>query len=256
MHGGRSETTIALYVLRGTMKIKEDILQLLINNDKKLSCVEIAKLYNVSVKYVYRIKFNNGLTNKTNLPFQLDNLQNQILLSGILGDGNFKKNGKNYFYRESHAEDELDYLSWKAHILMPLIRPKGVHPIKSAGYNKQQMYLFETKNSPSLNQYAKMSRIEVIQQLNIFGFILWFFDDGWQNNNQLIISGGILSEKELEEVCLRLSQLGVQDVHITGKKRRDIVIPSHSVNIFYLSALIIMPKNSKIIKKKFKHIKV
>lgn len=57
------------------------------------------------------------MTDKQNPVFILNDLQEQILLSGKLGDGNFKKNGlKNYYYRENHAEDEKQYLEWKMNV--------------------------------------------------------------------------------------------------------------------------------------------
>ena len=44
----------------------------------------------------------------------MDSIMNQIILSGLLGDGRLKRNGKyNYYYSECHALGEKEYLSWK-----------------------------------------------------------------------------------------------------------------------------------------------
>ena len=72
------------------------------------------------------------LTDKQNPIFHLNSLQEQIILGGKLGDGNFKPNGKkNYYYRESHASDEYEYLLWKMNALgKDIIAKGGIYPIK------------------------------------------------------------------------------------------------------------------------------
>ena len=84
----------------------------------KYSCVEISKIVEgVTLNQVYDLRRKLNITQKQNPQFELNDIQIQLLLGGKLGDGNFKPNGKlGCYYRESHAEDELEYLTWKAEI--------------------------------------------------------------------------------------------------------------------------------------------
>jgi len=201
-----------------------------------------------------------NLTDKHNPIFHLTSLQNQILLGGKLGDGNFKPNGqKNYYYRESHAEDEYEYLKWKSEMLGENILAKGgIYKIKKGGFNVQQAYGFLTKTSPTFTRYAKMSIEETIDQLNEQGLIIYMLDDGWFSKHSkygnFCISGGVLTLENLNQVCRKFEEYGISDVHIVGKKRLDISIPSkHNKKLFEIATSFI-PMNTDIIHKKFDYI--
>ena len=84
----------------------------------KMKAQDIADLVGVTYYQVHEVFKRNNLTDKQNPIFHLTELQEQILLGGKLGDGNYKSNGKNnYYYRENHAEDDLGYLTWKMNTL-------------------------------------------------------------------------------------------------------------------------------------------
>lgn len=88
----------------------------------KISCVDIAKMYSVKNEIIYDLRRRLKLTTKQNPIFNISPIQHQIFLGGKLGDGNFKSNGKhNYYYRENHAEDEIEYLKWKMNMLGDMI---------------------------------------------------------------------------------------------------------------------------------------
>lgn len=82
------------------------------------SCKEISKIVGITLNQVYDVRKRYNITNKQNPIFILNTLQEQIILSGKLGDGYFHQNSKNSIcYKENHAEDELEYLTWKMNIL-------------------------------------------------------------------------------------------------------------------------------------------
>lgn len=223
----------------------------------KVPCVEIAKMYGVNNGIIYDLRRRLKLTTKQNPVFEISSLQNQILLGGKLGDGNFKPNGlHNYYYRENHAEDELEYLKWKMNELGEMINKQGLYKIKKAGYNVQQPYGFSTITSPSFIRYAKMSIKETISEIDLRGLIIFMLDDGWFSDHSKVgnfcITGGILNREELEMVCNKFSEYGIKDVHIVGKKRTDLTIPSCNNDRLYEAATSFIPKDIDIIKKKFK----
>lgn len=222
----------------------------------KISCVDIAKMYGVKKEIIYDLRRRLKLTTKQNPIFEISLLQHQIFLGGKLGDGNFKSNGKyNYYYRENHAEDELDYLKWKMNILGDMINNQGLYKIKKAGYNVQQPYGFSTKTSPSLIKYAEMSIEETINEIDIYGLIIFMLDDGWFSNHSkagnFCISGGILTNKELSMVCDKFAEYDIMNVHIVGNKRKDLTIPSENNNKLFQTAISFIPEKTDIIQKKF-----
>ena len=221
------------------------------------TCVEIAKIVGVTVNQVYEVRKRYKLTNKINPIFKLDGLKEQIILGGKLGDGNFKKNGStNYYYRESHAEDEKEYLLWKMNVLgKEMICRRGIYKIKKGGWNQQQSYGFSTKTSPTFVMYKNLTISETIQKLDYRGLIIFMLDDGWfckhSKNGHFLISGGILTYKELEQLCGQFEKYGIRNVHIVGNERYDVSIPRVNNQKLYEMAIDFMPKDIDIIAKKF-----
>lgn len=197
------------------------------------------------------------MTDKQNPVFVLNDLQEQILLSGKLGDGNFKKNGsKNYYYRENHAEDEKQYLEWKMNVLgKNIVAKRGLYKIKMSGYNQQQPYGFSTKTSPTFITYNNLSIPNTISKLDYRGLIMFMLDDGWFSNHSkegnFCISGGNLTVKELEDICSKFDEYGINNTHVIGIKRNDICIPSKNNAKLYEMAISFIPKDIDIINKKF-----
>ena len=226
----------------------------------KMTAKEIATTVGVTYDQVNEVFKRYNMTNKNNINFKINDLQNQIFLSGKLGDGNYKPNGKyNYYYRESHAEDEREYLIWKMNSLGDMINNQGLYPIKKAGWNVQQSYGFSTKTSPSLIQYVEMSMQDTILQLNEKGLIMFMLDDGWFTKHSkcgnFCISGGVLTKEDLDCLCEQFNKYNIKDVHIVGQKRLDVSIPSFNNKLLYDITTSFIPCDTDIVMKKFKYIK-
>lgn len=225
----------------------------------KYSCVQISSIMGLTLNQVYDVRRRLNLTDKQNPIFEINDLQNQILLSGKLGDGNFKKNGKNHYYRESHAEDEKEYLEWKMNKLGEhIITKNGLYKIKKGGWNVQQMYGFMTRTSPVFTDYKNLNVTETIRRLDHRGLIMYLLDDGWYSGNyknwHFFISGGTLTLDDLKTLCVQFDKYNIRDVHIVGNKRYDISIPKENNNYLYEMATEFMPNDIDIIKKKFEQI--
>ena len=236
------EQTEQVISLRGTMTAKE-----------------IATTVGVTYDQVNEVFKRYNMTNKHNINFEINSLQNQIFLSGKLGDGNYKPNGKyNYYYRENHAEDEKEYLIWKMISLGNMINNQGLYKIKKGGWNTQQPYGFSTKTSPSLIKYAEMSIQDAILQLDEKGLIMFMLDDGWftkhSRQGNFCISGGVLTREDLDCLCIQFSKYNINDVHIVGHKRLDVSIPSSNNKMLYDIATSFIPCDTDIIIKKFQYI--
>ena len=83
-----------------THKVQQTIAEL--HGTKKAK--DLADMFGVTVNQVYDIGIKFNVANKLNQVFDISGLQEQMILSGILGDGILKKNGRyNYYYSEYHG---------------------------------------------------------------------------------------------------------------------------------------------------------
>lgn len=74
----------------------------------------------------------NALTFKNEK--HLNDLQRQIIMFGILGDGHIDKRENQPLYIESHADNQKDYIYWKYNILKDLC---AMEPIYKCGHKKE-----------------------------------------------------------------------------------------------------------------------
>ena len=211
--------------------------------------VPLSTIKQLSTKY----KLSKKSTYKTTII--LSPLQRQLLLGGKLGDGNFKINGRQYYYREKHAEDELGYLQWKSLVFHNILAKRGIYPVKMNLSNQQQAYEFSTITSASFTPYAKMSYMEAISEMDLFGLLVFMLDDGWYSphskKGNFIISGGLLTIEELNSICSQFDKNGIKGVHVIGHKRYDLSIPAENNKKLYKMASYLIPKNTDIMRKKF-----
>lgn len=212
----------------------------------------IAKELDIPTRQVYRIKAKNHLTKSLRPIFIFNSIQEQILLSGILGDGNYKSNGRyGYYYRESHAENEIEYLKWKANKMQPFVSKSEVHEIKGLGFNKQRIFEFTTKTSESFAKYSNMQIEKVINLLDLRGLILFYLDDGWLCKKNICISGGCLTKNQKELVIKQFKKYGINSCHLVGR-REDFCFLVEDYEKMKNFALSFLPQDLDIIKKKFK----
>ena len=186
-------------------------------------------------------------------------IQEEILVAGILGDGNFKKNGSNYCYRENHSARELGYLTWKFNMLNGLTANAGIVHEKPKGFSKDGVYSFSTKTNVSFNKYALMGVDEAIENLTPFGLLLFLLDDGWvsygayERNWHFLISGGMLSLNQLQRLCDKMNDFGITDAKIIGNVRNDITIPKHNNDLFCDLVVENNMQNLDVVQKKFQY---
>lgn len=190
----------------------------------KYNSKEIAQELNLPLWKVYKIGTELGLNKKLNPTFEITDIQNQIILGGILGDGSFKKNGSNYYYRECHAIGEKDYLYWKFKQMYNLTTKK-VYNLPSRNGHSPQLE-FQTVNSPSFYPYVQMSRSKVINNLTELGYLIWILDDGWRSHhnqkyNHIYVSSGTLTDEELELILIKGLELGLNG-NIIGHKEKAV----------------------------------
>lgn len=136
---------------------------------------------------------------------KLNPLQKQVVMFGCLGDGHISNCDNAPIYIESHAENEKDYLFWKYSMLKDICNNEPSYHAASYfsfGTDKQYLckpvYRFNTRIVDDLKKIRSMERIDIIRELNEFGFCLHILDDGSRCNLWQIC----LAEWSDEEISL------------------------------------------------------
>lgn len=214
-----------------------------------MSSREIGILLGLSECQIYNRLRKYKLSSPLNYECDFSMEQNQIILSGLLGDGNLKLNGKNYYYREGHSVKEKEYLFYKYNF-MKEITTRKIQFIKRRKSTQNNQLLFQTKNIVSLQKFSKLTHSDLIKKLNWFGVCLLFLDDGWFSSSSkkgyLKLSTGNLCPKEITILVNKInSELYVESYNIN----KEIIIKS-KYNLWIKFIFIEIFGNIDVIKKK------
>lgn len=175
-------------------------------NYRKVKTKEIAEKFNVSINTVYSKARALGVTKPLNPTFELTSIQRSIIIGGILGDGSFKKNGSNFYYRECHSIKEKDWLFWKFKHLYN-VTTKNVYYYKARKETQNPQFGIQTVNSSTFNNYAKMNLKEALENLDELSFLVWLLDDGWHNKNNMYLSTGKLTNSEIKFAINKIKEV-------------------------------------------------
>lgn len=115
----------------------------------------------------------------------LSQLQCDLIIGSLLGDGHIDKREEYPLFIVSHAENQKDYLYYKYSIMKDLCEMtptkyegKKQYKIVNSICNCQDFYRFNTRTYYAFNLFRKMSKIDLINQLNDYSFSIWMLDDG------------------------------------------------------------------------------
>lgn len=114
---------------------------------------------------------------------KLNDIQKQLVMFSMLGDGHIDKRETQPIFIVSHAENQKDYLFWKYDILKNICNkePSYIAENKSGfgdrEYVCQPTYRISTKIIDDLKPIRNMSKLEIINKLNEFGLAVHFLDD-------------------------------------------------------------------------------
>jgi hypothetical protein len=107
----------------------------------------------------------------------LNNNQEQVLLTGMLGDGHLtkpKNENSNSLYTTNCIHKE--YVEYKKELLGDL--SFNISSRTNNGYKKGIIYTVTTKRSKVITDIKNKSLVEILEKLNELGIALWFYDDG------------------------------------------------------------------------------
>ncbi len=116
---------------------------------------------------------------------QFNQLQCDLIIGSLLGDGHIDKREEFPLFIVSHAENQKDYLYYKYTIMKNLCemaptkyKGKDQYKIVDSICDCQDSYRFNTRTYYAFKPFREMSKIDLINQLNEYSFSIWMLDDG------------------------------------------------------------------------------
>lgn len=162
----------------------ENLYELYVN--QQMTTRELASHLGMDRKTISKRMKEYGIDKNTQLNyFQLNDLQYDLMIGSLLGDGGLKYEGGNYRIRFSQAEKQKEYCQFKLDTLIDFCKTKKLAVSdgnKKASVKAQLMYYFNTRALPCFNQFGEMTIIETIKNLNTNSFAIWMMDDGYLAN--------------------------------------------------------------------------
>jgi recombination protein RecA len=158
---------------------------------------------------------------------QFTDVQRQLAVASVLGDGSIRKAGRHYTaMRFGHGPNQTDYARWKQEIMEGCVAWSGENA--SGGWS------FDCRSSADMNAIhaeaydGKDRRLSarVLQELTPFGVAVWAMDDGtfsgsyarW-GHGKFEISAASYTHDERELMAARLEELGCGRPTVGGHGR-------------------------------------
>jgi hypothetical protein len=118
----------------------------------------------------------NKQCNNSNIIFDLETVEEQVLLGSLLGDGCITKNR----YRENHSIAQRDYLLWKVHLLKrfcPKVRFYKLNGKRMVGIDTMSLPILQKMMFEFYTPNKQVTR-NILDKLNALGLAIWYMDDG------------------------------------------------------------------------------
>lgn len=135
----------------------------------------------------------------------LENLERQVLLGSILGDGCIKTNGsgkkdgkkykpRHYCFYEGHAVVQAEYVKWKAKVLGRF----GCRFMEKSSSTLSKSHPLLTKIHETVygdKNHKNCFPYELCSKLDLLGLLIWYLDDGYLG----VPKSGLVGKKKLKK---------------------------------------------------------
>lgn len=188
---------------------------------------------------------------------QLNDVQKDLLIGSLLGDGHIDRRETQPIFIVSHAENQKDYLYWKYNIMKDFLNTPPTYykeSMHSFGTDKeylcQPQYRMSSRIHDCFIPYREMSKHDLISQLNEFSLSVFALDDGYRGeSNWEICLADIPLEDRYYFVDIMKSRFGLDGFveNYDNRYMKFTSIASRKLDDIILS---LMPKNLDIIRHK------
>jgi len=121
---------------------------------------------------------------------QLNDIQKDLVIGSLLGDGHVDKRETQPIFIVSHAENQKDYLFWKYELMKdfmnisPTYYKEAYHNFGTdSKYLCQPHYRISSRIHNCFIQYREMSKRNLIDNLNEFSLSIFALDDGYRGDS-------------------------------------------------------------------------
>jgi hypothetical protein len=210
---------------------------------------QIAKICNCSRRWIGKLmkKYNIPSRSRHSLySIKINDLQKELIIASILGDGSVVKNGKHCRLQIAHGEKQKEYLLWKTKLLYPLAiqNPIKFHNNEWMTYTHNHLYFDQLRNQFYPKGKKEISDWSLLESVGIFGLAIWFMDDGTRgvkHSLQLIISSqsfSLKSHKNLQIWFQKKFELNPRILQYNSNNKRYCRIYFNSVDSMKLAKII------------------
>ena len=216
-------------------KIKKEEFELLYNQG--LTDAEIASKLGVTDDgvYAYRIRNNYETIDRSNKPYEITPIEEEILIGTLLGDSSIRLENKNPRFTCAHSLkqegliDELIKQLPSMNLKKYYVNPKED---KRTGKTYNSVWCSSNNNSALLKLYnvfykeIKIIPLEIINNLSARSLAWMFMDDGWKNNGTYGLATNCFSKGELEIFCKTMLtkfnlQFDIEKNHSLRLRKKD-----------------------------------
>lgn len=192
------------------------------NKSHKEMAAELGCSTRVIQKWCSEVHGLNKRTYKENK--HLSEMQKELIMFSLLGDGHIDKRETKPVFIISHAENQKDYLYWKYSILKDICNNEPTyHPESYANFGADKEYLCKshyrlcTRIINDLISIREMSKSDIISKLNDFGICIHLLDDGSRSRSNWSVCVADFTDKEKQ---LYINKC-VDDLSLNCYKQKD-----------------------------------
>jgi len=134
----------------------------------------------------------------------LNQLQKDLIIGSMLGDGHIDKRETQPLFIVSHAENQKDYLYYKYKILKDLCNKEpsyiegGEREFENGIYECQPSYRICTRIYDCLLKYRGKSYTYLLNLMNEFSFSIWVLDDGYRGDSNWELCVAEYTQNDIE----------------------------------------------------------
>lgn len=165
---------------------------------------------------------------------KLSNIQKDLIIGSLLGDGHIDKRETQPIFIVSHAENQKDYLYWKYDIMKDFcnkepsyIKP-NIREFKNRAYVCQGAYRISSRIQDCFLEFRNMTVIDLIENLSEFSLSIFVLDDGnREKSNWNICLAGLTIDERKRFINVAKSKFNL-DIKLTTHDNRYAIVLADS----------------------------
>ena len=208
---------------------------------------EIAKKMSLTRRQVTTLCYNYSLKNNNKFIIEVNDIEYQVFLASVLGDGHIDRGGR---LRLRHGSKQSEYLKYKINLLeknkVSLVKYDVLRFDKRTKKTYSGCILdtitneyFRLMRKRWYNDTSKTIDFKELESLNELGLSIWFMDDGYKYNAAIGIATNCFSDSEILKLKTFFYNKFKINFHI--KKEKQLVLLKNDYPRFHelISDLII-----------------